>query len=56
VEKDINLSFVPEAKVGNYVLVHAGVAINTIDHAEAVKVFEYLDEIMNRNIDRDTAQ
>lgn len=43
--KVVNLAFVPEAAVGDYVLVHAGFAINTIDEREAAKVFEYLDEI-----------
>jgi hydrogenase expression/formation protein HypC len=45
VAKDINLSFVPEAQPGDYVLVHAGFALNTIDEAEAARVFEYLDQI-----------
>jgi len=45
--KEINLAFVPEAVVGNYVLVHAGFAINTIDETEAAKVFEYLEELGN---------
>jgi hydrogenase expression/formation protein HypC len=45
VSKEINLSFVPEARVGDYVLVHAGFAINAIDEDEASKVFEYLREI-----------
>ncbi len=43
--KQINLAYVPEAKVGDYVLVHVGFAINTIDEAEANKVFEYLREM-----------
>ena len=45
VVKDINLSFVPDAGPGDYVLVHAGFALNTIDEAEAARVFEYLAEI-----------
>lgn len=45
VAKEINLSFVPEAKPGDYVLVHAGFALNTIDETEAARVFEYLKEI-----------
>lgn len=45
VAKDINLSFVPEAQPGDYVLVHAGFALNTIDEVEAARVFEYLDQI-----------
>jgi len=43
--KEINLSFVPEAKIGGYVLVHAGFALNTIDEKEASQVFEYLREM-----------
>jgi hydrogenase expression/formation protein HypC len=43
--KDVNLACVPEAKVGDYVLVHVGVAINKIDEAEAREVFEYLRQI-----------
>ena len=45
VSKDVNLTYVPEAAVGDYVLVHAGFAINTIDEQEANLVFEYLREI-----------
>jgi hydrogenase expression/formation protein HypC len=43
--KQVNLAYVPEAKVGDYVLVHVGFAINTIDEAEANQVFEYLREM-----------
>ncbi len=43
--KQINLAYVPEAKVGDYVLVHVGFAINIIDEAEAHQVFEYLRQM-----------
>jgi len=43
--KEVNLSFVPDAQPGDYVIVHAGFALNTIDEAEAGKILEYLDEI-----------
>jgi len=43
--KNINLAYVPEAKVGDYVLVHVGFAINTIDEQEAQQVFEYLRQM-----------
>jgi len=33
--KEINLSFVPDAKVGDYVITHVGVAIQTILPEEA---------------------
>ena len=40
--KQVNLSYVPEAHVGDYVLVHVGFAISTVDEVEAARVFEYL--------------
>lgn len=43
--KDVNLAYTPEAIVGDYVIVHVGFALNTVDEAEAAKVFEYLKEI-----------
>lgn len=43
--KEINLAYVPEAQVGEYVIVHAGFAISTLDETEANTVFEYLREI-----------
>ena len=42
--KEVNLSFVPEAEMGDYVIVHVGFAISRIDEREARKVFEYLSE------------
>ena len=45
--REVNLAFVPEAAVGHYVLVHAGVAINVIDEEEANRVFEYLEQIVD---------
>ena len=43
--KAVNLSLVPEAGLGDYVLVHVGVAIGRVDEREALRVFEYLREI-----------
>ena len=43
--KDVNLSMVPQAMIGDYVLVHVGVAISKIDEEEAKKTFEYLREM-----------
>jgi hydrogenase expression/formation protein HypC len=45
IERQANLAFVPEAVVGDYVLVHAGFALSQIDEEEALLVFEYLREI-----------
>lgn len=43
--RKINLVFVPEAEVGDYVLVHVGFAISKINHEEAQKVFALLDQL-----------
>lgn len=43
--KEVNLAYVPEAQVGDYVIVHVGFAISKLDEAEAQKTFEYLKEI-----------
>lgn len=43
--KQINLAYVPEAKVGDHVLVHVGFAITVIDEAEAKRVFDHLRKI-----------
>lgn len=43
--KEINLAYVPEAEVGNYVIVHVGFAISIVDEEEANRVFEYLQEM-----------
>jgi hydrogenase expression/formation protein HypC len=42
--KHVNLAYVPEAMVGDYVLVHAGFAITTIDAEEASRTLAYLVE------------
>lgn len=45
ITKEVCLAYVPEAEVGDYVVVHVGFAISKIDEAEAKQVFEYLEEI-----------
>lgn len=45
VRKTVNLAFVPEANVNDYVLVHVGFALTRIDEREARRVFDYLREI-----------
>jgi hydrogenase expression/formation protein HypC len=43
--KEVNLAYVPEAKVGDYVIVHVGFAISRVDEDEAKQIFEYLKEM-----------
>jgi hydrogenase expression/formation protein HypC len=45
VVRDVNLAYVPEAKEGNYVIVHAGFALNIVDETEAREILEHLDEM-----------
>lgn len=43
--KEVSLTLVPEANVGDYVLVHVGAAISTIDEEEAIKTFDLLKQL-----------
>jgi hydrogenase expression/formation protein HypC len=43
--KEVSLTLVPEAKIGDYVLVHVGAAISTIDEEEAKKTFDLLKQL-----------
>ncbi|NUN97250.1 MAG: HypC/HybG/HupF family hydrogenase formation chaperone [Candidatus Omnitrophica bacterium] len=43
--KEVNLAFVPEAEVGDYVLVHVGCALVRIDPDEAERLFQLLEEL-----------
>ncbi len=45
VTKEVSLAYVPEAEVGDYVIVHVGFAISMIDRGEAMRVFEYLEQM-----------
>jgi hydrogenase expression/formation protein HypC len=43
--REVNLAAVPEAQVGQYVLVHVGMALNVIDEEEALKTLGYFKEL-----------
>jgi len=43
--KEVSLACVPEAKVGDYVLVHVGLALSVLDEVEARRVFDYLKQV-----------
>jgi len=47
--KEVSLALVPEAKVNDYVLVHVGAAISTIDEEEAKKTFQLLKQLDELN-------
>jgi len=43
--KECCLEFTPEAEVGDYILVHVGFALNTVDEEEAQRTFDLLREL-----------
>jgi len=43
--KEACLACVPEAEVGDYVIVHVGFALSRLDEEEAHKVFDYLKQM-----------
>ncbi len=43
--KEINLAYTPEANVGDYVIVHVGFAISTLNEDEANETLKYLSEL-----------
>ncbi len=45
IPKEASLEMLPDADVGDYVLVHVGVAISKVDEEEAQKTFQYLEEL-----------
>jgi hydrogenase expression/formation protein HypC len=45
ITKEVCMAYVPDAQVGEYVVVHVGFAIAKIDEEEAAQVFNYLREI-----------
>ena len=44
--KEVNLAYVPEAKINNYVIVHAGFALSIVDEEEAQQTLEDLTSIL----------
>jgi hydrogenase expression/formation protein HypC len=45
VVKEVSLAYVPEANVGDYVVVHVGFAISKLDIQEAEQTLHYLEQI-----------
>ncbi len=43
--KEVYLAYVPEARVGDYVIVHVGFAISVLNEREARRTLEYLDQL-----------
>ena len=45
ITKEVNLTLVPEAKVGDYLLVHVGAAIGIVNEEEAKRTMAVLKEM-----------
>jgi hydrogenase expression/formation protein HypC len=45
ITREIQLDFVPEAGVGDYVIVHVGFALSKVDAEEAARTYQLLEEI-----------
>ncbi len=45
VRRRVSIAFTPEAKLGDYVLLHTGYAIGIVDEAEAEETLKLLEEI-----------
>ena len=45
ISKEVCLAYVPEAKAGDYVIVHVGFAISVLDEVEAKETLSYLKEL-----------
>jgi len=45
ITRAVILNFVPEAQIGDYVVVHVGFAISRLDAAEAQRTYRLLEEM-----------
>lgn len=49
IEREVSLTLVPEAKVGDHLLIHAGFAIAVIDEEEAQETLKLIREYLSEN-------
>ena len=49
IQKDICLEWIPDVKVGDYVVVHVGFAISKMDEQEAMETLKLIDDIESLN-------
>jgi hydrogenase expression/formation protein HypC len=50
VTREACLSYVPEAKIGDYTIIHVGFALNLIDEEEAKQTLALLDELSKQDV------
>jgi hydrogenase expression/formation protein HypC len=51
VTREVCLTYVPEAKVGDYTIIHVGFALNLIDEVEAKETLSLLEQISKQEAD-----
>ena len=44
-KREVNIQFIKNAKIGDYVVIHAGFAIEKVDEAKAKQTLEFFREI-----------
>jgi hydrogenase expression/formation protein HypC len=54
--REVCLTYVPEAKIGDYTVIHVGFALNLIDEKEALETLALLDEISNQDLPNEISQ
>lgn len=56
VVREACLTYVPEAKIGDYTIIHVGFALNLIDEKEALETLALLDELANQDLSDEISQ
>ena len=56
IRKEVCLVYVPEAVVGDYLIVHVGFALSRVDEKEAEEIFSYLEQIGEAERDESLGQ
>lgn len=46
VQREVNLSLEPQAKVGDYVMIHAGFAIQIVEEKDALETIRVINEML----------
>ena len=53
--REVNLAYVPQVRIGDYVVVHVGFAISILNESEARRVFDDLESLEEPEIPEDAA-
>ena len=51
IRKEISIALVPEAQVGDYVIIHVGYALGLIDPEEAQRTLDMFDELNRAHLE-----